>query len=448
MNYWKTLPSIGGILGIVFSAVSVLVSLLVAALSVTNALAANSAGANIGTFFLGLLACVLILLSVLLIWRTWRFFQLRYYLDRNAVTVSYGDSRFIIPLGNVTQVATAESLLHYLKQQINAENSTSSAKASTEKAAARGQSSATDAADSSGSEPFEVSIVEVEPLTDAPADSSPDTEIVEAVLVEEENLEATEISEPEASQPEAATVAEVTPVPEAATTATSSSSTATATPKAATNPAISTLPTSALAVKMGGLRWPGYYFNHGYFPSIGQIKFLSTAPFAQTVIVRTDRANYALSPRDPQKFVTELKLRRNLGATEQQEEGVKAGTFLSHPLWHDWVGRILIGVGVAINLILFFVLLLNFNTLPGNVELHFNKFGDPDRIGVTGDLMWLPFVGLIAVVANSALGAWLQTRDKVPAYVVYAASIMVQFLIVLALFGILGGTGAATPPGS
>ncbi len=474
MNNWRSLPSPGGWIGIGVTVVAAAGFGVVLMLTLANALAADSAGANPGTFLLGLAAAALLLVTLFLGWRSWCFFRLRYYLDRNAITVDLGDSRQIIPLANIQEVVTASELLLTLKELVRtggnglattAETKISKAKpapVSTSNRAAieadeffaagplRNQvTTATKAAprtnaapaDSSFDEPLEVialdnetisspatneasrivegEFIEVaadEPATNASTDTSEDEPIadvqsVEGEIVQSEAGEA--VLEPEpASEPEVETDSE----------------------KIAAQ-----AKNLALSVKMSGWRWPGYYFNLGYFAPLGLVRFYATAPFARTVLIRTHDLTYAITPTDAPRFLTELKLRRNLGATEQLEEGRQAGAFLAHPLWHDWVGRALIVLGVLGNLALFLYLLWNFQDFPLNVQIHFDKFGAPDRIDQKGGLMWLPLIGLVAVVVNSVLGAWVQHRDKVPAYLLYIAAIVVQLLIALALAGILGG---------
>lgn len=479
MNNWQSLPSRGGLIGIGLTVVSAAACGLVLAVALSNALAPESAGANLGTFFLGLATFGLLLLTLFLAWRSWCFFRLRYYLDRNAVTIDLGGSRQIIPLGNVQQVATAESLLNYLKEEIastktdirnsasrpNVSRPSNNEAVSTEnsqdevnqEAFARSQprrqsqttakaapkeghsTQVSEAADSSFSEPLDFNSSVIETVEDA---NEINPTVIEGEVVSAEILED-QITHENEVEDAAGTVVEgellhSEDVTEARTTEEAASV------EAGPAPAEPVPASPALSVKMRGWRWPGYYFNKGYFPSLGEIQFYATSPFNQTVVIRTESATYAISPRDSQRFVTELKLRRNLGATEQLTEDIKPGLLLSHPLWHDRLGRTLIGVGVLFNLALFFFLLWRFNDLPQNVQIHFNKFGDPDRIGVTGDLMWLPFVGLVAVVANSFLGAWVQVRDKIPAYLLYAAGIVVQFLVVLALISILGGSNTGS----
>jgi hypothetical protein len=449
MNNWRSLPSRGGLIGIGLTLISVVVFGIVLVITLQNALAPVDAGANLGTFFLALAACSLLLIAFFLGRHTWYFFKIRYYLDRNAITIDLGSSRQIIPLATIQQFATAENLLKQLKEQIGSETLVQT-KASSSEAKNFAKSpvyttTTTEAADSSFEEDLAFTVNAPTSETKLNSDNAEEVvleaevisvEVLETAAGNSENPTTFAVTEKEAPAHE-----EVESTAEVVEAKVDEAKAEEVAPDKATEPTVplNVEKNPALSVKMQGWYWPGYYLNTGYFPALGTIKFFSTTPFANTVVIRTAGATYAISPAEPQRFLMELKLRRTLGATERLEEGAKPGAFLSHPLWHDNLGRGLIFLGLLCNLALFFYMLLNFKNLPENVQIHFNKFGDPDRIGFAGDLMWLPFAGLVAFTVNSVVGAWVQVRDSVPAYLLYIASIVMQLLIGLALAGILGG---------
>ena len=116
MNNWRSLPSPGGWIGIGLTVVAAVGFGVVLVITLANAIAADNAGANPGTFLLGLATIALLLVTLFLGWRSWCFFRLRYYLDRNAITIDLGDSRQVIPLANIQEVVTASELLFTLKE--------------------------------------------------------------------------------------------------------------------------------------------------------------------------------------------------------------------------------------------------------------------------------------------------------------------------------------------
>src|SRR5689334_8368137 len=107
MNNWSAKPSKGGLIGIVLTALAFAAFGFVLWLFASAALESYegdpSPGANLGTFGLGLAAFALALVVVLLAYRTWRFFQLHYYLDRNAIKIELGGKQQFIPLANIRQ---------------------------------------------------------------------------------------------------------------------------------------------------------------------------------------------------------------------------------------------------------------------------------------------------------------------------------------------------------
>jgi hypothetical protein len=170
---------------------------------------------------------------------------------------------------------------------------------------------------------------------------------------------------------------------------------------------------------------------------LGNVQFYATQPLEKTVLIRTDKQIYAISPQNAEQFVTEFKLRRRLGAIEPVDEVVLPGQFLSHPLWTDKIGRSLILAAVLANVLMFVVLLATWTALPPILKIHFNKFGDVDRIGERAELMALPFLGLLALVGNTVLGALLHPKERIPAYVLYFAAILLQLLTAIAILVIL-----------
>lgn len=417
---WRAKPSLGGAIGIALSILAFAAFGAVLWQTLSAALESYdddpSPGANLGTFGLGLAAFGLALLVVLLAYRTWRFFQVRYYLDRNAIKIELGGKRQVIPLANVRQVITAESLLEALRQGAYGEEIPTKAgersdgtkvnaysQPRTQTIAQRVET--TNAADSDEEDSFwsevaESEVVEAEVIEGTPAADS-DNHSVVSKLPTEGGQKPAEKKRPEVHRKVAF--------------------------KVKTRPLTS---------------WPGFYTNQGWLASLGEIQFYSTEPFAKTVLVRTANKTYALSPAEPKQFITEYRLRRNLGAIEAVEEGIIRGKFLSHPLWHDWLGRGLILTGVLANLALFAFLLSRFADLPPILRLHYNKFGVVDRLESASAIFWLPAIGLFTAIINSIIGAILHPLERVPALLLYGSIIAVQLLIWIAAIGIIVTSGA------
>ncbi len=445
-------------------------------------------GNNIGTFFLALLCVVLFFVVIYLAYQTRKFFALRYSLDRNAIRISLGDSQQVIPLANVRYMLPAEVVLARAKERgKNAADrgaSANSARAEAEtattpasenpsrpggptlayprKAASPSsmpelddedemvevevaepdadrpyQMTQTAAADSDLDhlESFEFETAEFVEISDAGADqvikpARPDGEDYDeqraqalnprefrALAINFEEDEPRDGREGDQHSTENARERAIPNQAETVTTATEIES-----------DRVSRRPFSS---------WPGFYLNKTKVAALGTIQFFSTHQLEGTLLIRTERQTYAISPRDRQQFITEFNLRKRLGAIEPVQEGIIKGPLLSHPLWHDNLGRGLIALGIILNMFIYFSLLLRYNDIPDILRMHFNKVGQVDRLGDRGELFLLPFIGLVTVIGNSILGAFLQLKEAIPAYLLYAAAVLVQVLVGIALVVIL-----------
>ena len=69
--------------------------------------------------------------------------------------------------------------------------------------------------------------------------------------------------------------------------------------------------------------------------------------------------------------------------------------------------------------------------------LHFNAAGQPDRWGTRVQVFTLPFIGLLALIANGGLGFLLYERERTASYLLWSGAIVVQVLVWGAILGIL-----------
>jgi hypothetical protein len=444
-------------------------------------------GNNIGTFFLACLCVVLLLVVLYLAYQTRKFFALRYSLDRNAIRVNLGDSRQVIPLANVRYMLPAEVVIARAKERgQNAADLGASAGAARAGAAAdtRAESSARSTASSTRPYPrkappppapepepdMDEEMVEVEiaePDTDRPyqmtqtAAADSDLEHLEAFEIEA--AEFVEISEAgtepvsNPSRPESDDYDEK-PAPvmnprelralainfddeeqdagsngkgqagDAGDKTTQSQTETVTTATEIESDQVTRRPFSS---------WPGFYLNKRKVPALGVIQFYSTRPVEGTLLIRTNSQTYAISPRDRQQFITEFNLRKRLGAIEPVQEGINKGPLLSHPLWHDNLGRGLIALGIILNMFIYFSMLLRYNDFPDILRIHFNKVGQVDRLGDRSELMLLPLIGLVTIIVNDFVGAFVQLKEAIPAYLLYAAGVLLQVLVGIALVVIL-----------
>jgi len=419
MKNWKPFASAGGTIGLALTLVSLL--LLAGAIVITTllALAPDNAGANFGTFFLGLLCFGLFILTLTLAYRTFNYYRLRYSLDRNAITIGLGDRRILIPLQNIRHIVNARNVLAEIAQN------------------GPGFAQPADASGETSPQNYAVprKTVEVSETVGEAADSGVD--IIEGEI-QLETVEVSVVASPLEEVAEAQVIEEIEIIEETPPNTNKTNGTASTSQsfqRPSPNPGGSLLP--SLKAKMKPFStWKGCYIGKGQVDPLGEVQFYATVPFEHCLLISTEKAIYAISPQTAQQFQIEFNLRRNLGATENVREGVEGGFILNHPLWHDWLGRGLLLAGILANIALFVFLLIRFPTLDNVLRIHFNKFGEVDRLGTKADIMWLPLIGLLALFCNSIFGAIVHVKDRIPALLLYASTVVVQFMVWVAVLSI------------
>lgn len=207
-------------------------------------------------------------------------------------------------------------------------------------------------------------------------------------------------------------------------------------------------PTSCILHPASWLRWPGYHTGYEVLAGVGPTLFYATQPLAEQVLVLTDGVAFGLSPADPVGFLADLEAHRQLALTLYPPGGMGVGAapgvttlrwpILELPLWGDRWMHALLGAAAALNAALFAYICLRYQDLPTLLPLHFDALGEPDRIGPRWELFWLPAIGLVVLGANTALGALLHGRERLAAYLLFAAAVLVQLLLAVAIWNIVG----------
>ncbi len=190
-------------------------------------------------------------------------------------------------------------------------------------------------------------------------------------------------------------------------------------------------------VRRRGLHWPGHERGDGLVPGIGRTRFLSTRPFEEQLLLVTPGMAFAISPDNPEGFLSAFESRRELGPNRLLERTVRRARWLTWSLWTDQTAWMLLGAAAVVNLGLFGYLCMRFPGLDFQLPLHFNSLGQADRIGTKMELFALPIIGLIILGTNLGLGLILYQRERAGSYLLWGAAAAVQALFWLAAFSIV-----------
>lgn len=183
--------------------------------------------------------------------------------------------------------------------------------------------------------------------------------------------------------------------------------------------------------------WPGHWVGYGEITDAGETLFYATEPPRKQIFVATPGLVYGISPADREAFLESLQKRLQMGPTQAVDQASRRPAILEWPIWQDWLGLTLLGVGALALAGLIGFLSFRFPTLPMLVPLHFGASGSPDRLGPRTELFLIPLIGLSTLLINGALGGLLYRRDRVASYLLWGGSVLVQLLVWTAAMGLL-----------
>ena len=190
-------------------------------------------------------------------------------------------------------------------------------------------------------------------------------------------------------------------------------------------------PRLASPLRYRGAWWPGYWSGHGQVVDVGLTLFYATSPAARQVILLTPALAYAISPPDPEAFLREFELRRDMGPTQLLEQSSHQPGFAGWTFWADRAAQGLLVSGSLMAVALFGRLCWHYASLPEQIDYI-------GRIGQRSGLFALPVIGLLVLAMNLVLGFLLYRRERVGAYLVWGSVAAVHVLLWLALGQLAG----------
>ncbi|MCB0191429.1 MAG: DUF1648 domain-containing protein [Anaerolineae bacterium] len=189
-------------------------------------------------------------------------------------------------------------------------------------------------------------------------------------------------------------------------------------------------------IQFKGFNFAGLRIGWGQTEESERITFRTTAPLEKSLLIVTPKKIYVISPQDRQAFLQAWQDRQTLGPTQQWQEEVRRGWPLTIGMLSDPLSWWLIGVAALICLALLGYVSIRYTNLPPSLPIHFNNFGQADRITDKINLFTLPAVGGIALGINIILGGLIHHREKVAAYMLLGSTVTVQIFLWIAMLTI------------
>ncbi|MFQ5610525.1 MAG: PH domain-containing protein [Anaerolineae bacterium] len=182
-----------------------------------------------------------------------------------------------------------------------------------------------------------------------------------------------------------------------------------------------------------GLHIPGLRAGQGDVAGLGPARFFAVAPMSQSVVVKTDRRAYVISPAEISAFIDAWQRRAPLGTTQTWPEAFERPGFWGSPLWQDSWTWGLVGAATALFAALAGFVFHRYQALPQSLPVHFDALGQADRIANKQVMLFLLLVGGSLLLFNSLLGAYLHRRERLGAYLLWGLGGAVQAGLFIAM---------------
>jgi len=187
-----------------------------------------------------------------------------------------------------------------------------------------------------------------------------------------------------------------------------------------------------------GLNIGGLHIGRGQLSQYGPLKFRSTAPLSQSLLVVTPNQAYVISPQNPNSFLKAWQDRQPLGPTQQWIPHTQRQWPLNIPLFADPLTWWLLGAAALLCLALLGYISLRYQDFPPSLPIHFNSLGRADRIADKSTLFVLPAAGAAVWIINAFLGSIIYSREKLGTYLLWSSTIAMQLCLWVAIFTITG----------
>lgn len=194
------------------------------------------------------------------------------------------------------------------------------------------------------------------------------------------------------------------------------------------------------AMRVRGLNWPGFHVGVGRTRVMGFVRyFVTTGDLNEIALIVTPDVTFALSPADAAGFRREL-----IGRVEASEMGVSAGVSsddaevrpVPSPL-RDITLAATILASIAVIVLTGAYIGARWSGIPDVLPMQFSRDGTILAYGQREDIFKLPGIGAAILIANLGIGLAIYARERAAARMLWAISVVVQVLMMVATARIL-----------
>ncbi|MFN3704776.1 MAG: PH domain-containing protein [Thermoflexales bacterium] len=195
----------------------------------------------------------------------------------------------------------------------------------------------------------------------------------------------------------------------------------------------------ANALRYRRLPLPGWWVGTAHHPELGKMRAFATAEPTEQIIIVSEHDKLIISPSEVSSFVEELAKRIQMGPTQEVTRQRLLPRLLKENVRSDRLAFSLIFLAIALNLVLIACSTALYPIVPGQVPLHFDTWGNPDRLGDKSGLFMPALIGTVVTALNVGLGVILcrpspNSLGRLMSLILWGGSAAVQ---VIGLAGLL-----------
>lgn len=194
------------------------------------------------------------------------------------------------------------------------------------------------------------------------------------------------------------------------------------------------------AMRVRGLNWPGFHVGVGRTRAMGFVRYFVTTGDLNTIaLIVTPDVTFAVSPADLAGFRREL-----IDRVEASEslDGPRASTAAEDvegprsPLRDLSLAALLLASIALLALTMLFIS-VRWSLIPDPLPMQYTRDGVAVVYGQREDIFKLPGIGAAILLANLVVGLSLYARERAAARMLWAVSVIVQVLVLVATARIL-----------
>ncbi|HEY7062406.1 MAG TPA: PH domain-containing protein [Chloroflexota bacterium] len=194
------------------------------------------------------------------------------------------------------------------------------------------------------------------------------------------------------------------------------------------------------APRVHGITWPGYYVGRLRARNLGVLRvFASSLAHGDLTLVLTELGGFALSPDAAFRtaLVERLEQARREPPRAQPEPVVPRRRQLGRALADPWL-LACAALGLLALLAMLGYVMDRYESLPELLALRLDAAGEPEYVRPRFELFHLPGVGATVLLVNVLLGIWMYQWEPLAARILWAAPLLVQAVLAIAVLRTIG----------